>query len=95
MRAQTACVGPDDPHPANLYRVNWFNDLARTGQVAAPAFVELPEAFTGVKARIAVAFGSLFPMIRAHKVLAAYACLAPRLVASLQRTEKSICSLRG
>ena len=44
-------------------------------------FVELPEAFTGVKARIGVALGALFPMIRAHKVLAAYACLAPRLVA--------------
>ena len=42
--------------------------------------VELPEALTGVKARIVVALGALFPMIRAHKVLAAYACLAPRLV---------------
>ncbi len=28
-----------------------------------------------------LALGALFPMIRAHKVLAAYACLAPRLVA--------------
>jgi cysteine synthase len=81
VRAQIAGVGADDPHPANLYRVNWFNGLSRTGQVAAPVFVELPEAFTGVKARIAVALGALFPMIRAHKVLAAYACLAPRLVA--------------
>ena len=33
-----------------------------------------------MKARIVVALGCLFPMIRAHKVLAAYACLAPRLV---------------
>src|SRR5262245_28424725 len=55
--------------------------MARTGQIAAPAFIELPEALTGVKARIVLALGALFPLIRAHKVLAAYACLAPRLVA--------------
>ena len=33
-----------------------------------------------MQARIVVVLGALFPMIRAHKVLAAYACLAPRLV---------------
>ena len=73
-------VGPDDADPLNLYRVHWFNDLARTGRAATPVHIELPEALTGVSARIVVAFGDLFPMIRAHKVLAAYACLAPRLV---------------
>ena len=81
IRACLAKVDPDAPHPANLYRVHWFNDLERTGQVATPIFVELPEGFTGVKARIVLALGALFPMIRAHKVLAAYACLAPRLAA--------------
>jgi cysteine synthase len=80
IRAGLAGVDPDAPHPANLYRVNWFNDMARTGQIAAPAFVELPESLTGVPARIVLALGALFPMIRAHKVLAAYAGLAPRLV---------------
>jgi cysteine synthase len=33
-----------------------------------------------VEARIVVALGDRFPMIRAHKVLAAYGCLAPRVV---------------
>jgi cysteine synthase A len=80
IRQSLAGIGPDDPHPNNLYRVNWFNDLRRSGQVAVPLHVELPEALTGVKARIVVALGALFPMISAHKVLAAYACLAPRLV---------------
>ncbi len=80
IRRSLASIGPDDPHPGNLYRVNWFNDLTRTGQVMVPEHVELPEALTGVKARIVVALGALFPMISAHKVLAAYACLAPRLV---------------
>jgi cysteine synthase len=81
IRASLGSVDPDDPHPANLYRVNWFNDPSRRGQVSVPVHIELPETFTGVKARIVVAVGALFPMIRAHKVLAAYACLAPRLVA--------------
>jgi len=76
-------VGADDPDPRNLYRVHWYNDLARNGRVLTPVHVELPEALTGVKARIVVALGALFPLIRAHKVLAAYACLAPRLVAGL------------
>jgi cysteine synthase len=80
IRAPLARIDPDSPLPANLYRVNWFNDTSRTGQVAVPAFVELPESLTGVEARIVLALGALFPMIRAHKVLAAYACLAPRLV---------------
>ena len=73
-------IGPDDPHPLNLHRVHWFNDKARTARVATPVHVELPAALTGVEARIVVVLGALFPMIRAHKVLAAYACLAPRLV---------------
>jgi cysteine synthase len=80
IRAGLIDVAPDGPHPYNLYRVNWFNDLRRKGQVSVPHCVELPEALTGVPARIVVALGTLFPMIRAHKVLAAYACLAPRLV---------------
>jgi cysteine synthase A len=80
VRGQLASIGPDDPHPLNLYRVNWFNDLKRTGRVTVPVHIELPSAFTGVPARIVVLLGALFPMISAHKVLAAYACLAPRLV---------------
>src|SRR5262245_15120505 len=81
IRAKLGKVGPDDADPNNLYRVHWYNDGARTGMATVPVHVELPEALTGVKARIVVAVGALFPMIRAHKVLAAYACLAPRLVA--------------
>jgi cysteine synthase A len=81
IRSGLAGIGPDDPHPLNLYRVHWFNDASRTGLAALPVHVELPAALTGVQARIVVAIGGLFPMIRAHKVLAAYACLAPRLAA--------------
>jgi cysteine synthase len=80
LRAGLADIGPDAPHPLNLQRVHWFNDLARTGSVTVPVHIELPPALTGVEARIVVLLGALFPMIAAHKVLAAYACLAPRLV---------------
>ena len=45
-----------------------------------PDHVVLPRALTGVESPIIVAFGDRFPMIGAHKVLAAYACLAPRVV---------------
>ena len=78
--AALAAVDADDADPLNLYRVHWFNDDRRRGRQATPAHVELPEALTGVRARIVVALGALFPMIRAHKVLAAYASLVPRLI---------------
>jgi cysteine synthase A len=80
-RAALARVDPDAAHAANLYRVNWYNGWNRTEQTTVPAYIELPESFTGVKARIVLGVGATFPMIRAHKVLAAYACLAPRLAA--------------
>ena len=80
VRATLTGVDPDAAHPANLFRVHWYNDAARSGPEPVPGHVVLPEALTGVPARIVVAFGDRFPMIHAHKVLAAYACLAPRIV---------------
>ena len=73
-------VGPDEAHPLNLFRVHWYNDSARTGTVAVPEHLVLPRELTGVDATIVVALGDRFPMIGAHKVLAAFGCLAPRLV---------------
>ncbi|MGA9078007.1 MAG: pyridoxal-5'-phosphate-dependent protein subunit beta [Acidimicrobiales bacterium] len=75
-----ASVGPDEANPLNLFRVHWFNDADRTRRVALPGYVVLPSELTGVEAPIVVAFGDRFPMIRAHKVLAAYGCLVPRVV---------------
>lgn len=73
-------VDPDAPDPANLFRVHWYNDAARTARVDVPGYLELPPTLTGVRARIVVALGRRFSLIGSHKVLAAYACLAPRLV---------------
>ncbi len=75
-----ALVGPDEANPLNLFRVHWFNDADRTRRVALPGHVVLGSELTGVEAPIAVLFGDRFPMIRAHKVLAAYGCLVPRVV---------------
>src|SRR5262244_3164385 len=73
-------VGPDEADEKNLWRVHWFNAADRKKRVPLPGHVVLPEALTGVKAPIVLLLGRRFPMIGAHKVLAAYACLVPRLV---------------
>jgi len=73
-------IGPDQPDAKNLWRVHWFNDADRRHRAAVPGHVILPETLTGVKAPIVVLMGRRFPLIGAHKVLAAYACLVPRLV---------------
>jgi cysteine synthase len=75
-----ASVAPDDASPENLWRVHWHNDERRERLVDVPGHVVLPQSLTGVKAPIVVLLGRRFPMIGAHKVLAAYACLVPRLV---------------
>ena len=67
------------PDARNLWRVHWYNDMAGS-RVGVPEHVVLPRSLTGVESPIIVVFGDRFPMITAHKVLAAYACLAPRIV---------------
>lgn len=67
------------PDSRNLFRVHWFNDMAGN-RVSVPDHVVLPKSLTGVDSPIVVMFGDRFPMITAHKVLAAYSCLAPRVI---------------
>ena len=73
-------VDPDAADARNLFRVHWHNGADRRTLVDVPCHVVLPEELTGVAAPIIVVFGDRFPMIAAHKVLAAYGCLVPRLV---------------
>ncbi len=54
--------------------------LSAPDEVAVPGHLVLPRELTGIDAPIVVLIGRRFPMIGAHKVLAAYACLVPRLV---------------
>lgn len=85
VRDALASVDPDDAHPLNLFRVHWYNGPDRGGPdrgglARVPAHVVLGEELTGVPAKIVVVLGDRFPLIRTHKVLAAYACLAPRVI---------------
>jgi cysteine synthase len=73
-------VAPDEPDPLNLYRVHWFNGPDRKRRVDVPEHLVLGKGLTGIDAPIVVMLGDRFPMIGAHKVLAAYACLVPRVV---------------
>jgi|SRR5579872_190897 len=79
-RASLSEVGPDDADPRNLFRVHWHNDEKRTGFVQVPDHVVLPTELTGTEAKILVLLADRFPMIGAHKVLASYGCLAPRVI---------------
>lgn len=78
--AALAGVDHNQPHPLNLFRVHWHNAEGGRSFTDVPEHVELPSSLTGVDARIVLAFGNRFPMIGAHKVLAAYACLVPRVL---------------
>ena len=80
IRERLAGVDPDAPHPLNLFRVHWYNAADRVGCTDVPDHLVLTRELTGVDAPIVVALGDRFPLIRAHKVLAAYGCLVPRLV---------------
>lgn len=71
-------VGLWDLNPLNLFRITWKNDLS-TGLFGKVNYLEIPKEITGVKARIIGLVGEFFPT-GAHKVGAAFGCLAPRLV---------------
>ena len=84
-------VGPDDADARNLWRVHWYNADDRRGRVDVPGYIEIPSELSGVDARIVLALGHRFPMITAHKVLAAYSCLAPKLVAGAFDPPDGVC----
>ena len=70
----------DAMDPANLFRVHWFNKSDHTNFLDVPEHIVLPDEFTGIEAKIIVNLGRYFPLITAHKVLAAYGCLLPRIL---------------
>lgn len=73
-------VGLWDLNPLNLFRITWQNEPTATGGgYGGVNFVEWPREITGIDARIVQIVGKWFPT-GAHKVGAAFGCLAPRLV---------------
>ncbi len=80
VKAKLEKVGLWDIDPINLYRISWFNEPKKSGGGYGDVnYVEIPPEMSGVKARIIAISGKYFPT-GAHKVGAAYGCLAPRLV---------------
>jgi cysteine synthase len=80
LREELSGIDPDAPHARNLFRTHWWNDDSRAGLAELPAHLVLPKELTGIEAPIILLLGDRFPMIRAHKVLATYSCLAPRVI---------------
>lgn len=73
-------IGLWDLDPLNLFRITWKNEpIAKGGGFGKVNYIELPSELTGVKARIVLVVGKWFPT-GAHKVGAAYGCLAPRII---------------
>ena len=80
VKASLGSVGLWDLNPLNLYRINWHNDPTPTGGgFGGVNYLEVPSEISGVDARIVMLEGKWFPT-GAHKVGAAFGCLAPRLV---------------
>ena len=79
-KEKLAAIGLWELNPLNLFRITWKNEPKPFGGgFHGVNFLELPPSLTGVEARIVVLIGKWFPT-GAHKVGAAFGCLAPRLV---------------
>ncbi|MEM7118051.1 MAG: pyridoxal-phosphate dependent enzyme [Chloroflexota bacterium] len=80
IKQELSGIGLWDLNPRNLFRINWHNTPHdHGGGYGGVNYLELPSELTGVKARIGIVLGKWFPT-GAHKVGAAFGCLAPTLV---------------
>ena len=86
IKAKLKGVGLWDVNPVNLFRITWKNDL-ESELYGGVNYVEIPREITGIKARVIGLVGAYFPT-GAHKVGAAFGCLAPRLVSGEFDPEK-------
>lgn len=79
IKSQLKNVGLWEINPLNLFRITWKNEPKEKGGLFNKVnYIELPSELTGVKARMILLIGKWFPT-GAHKVGAAYGCLAPRI----------------
>ena len=80
IKTQLRDVGLWDLDPLNLYRITWKNEpTPHGGGYGDVNYMVLPSELTGIDAKIVMLIGKWFPT-GAHKVGAAFGCLAPRLV---------------
>jgi len=79
IKNELKTIGLWEINPLNLFRITWKNEpKERGGLYGKVNYIELPSAITGVQARVILLIGKWFPT-GAHKVGAAYGCLAPRI----------------
>jgi len=79
IKDQLKNIGLWDFNPLNLFRITWKNEpVEKGGLFGKPNYIEIPKEITGIDARIIMLVGKWFPT-GAHKVGAAYGCLAPRI----------------
>ena len=79
IKDQIKNIGLWEINPLNLFRITWKNEPKEKGGLYGNVnYLELPKELTGVNARIVLLIGKWFPT-GAHKVGAAYGCLAPRI----------------
>jgi cysteine synthase A len=80
IKAELANIGLWDVNPRNLFRITWKNEpVSQGGGFDGVNYMEFPPSLTGTQARVIALVGKWFPT-GAHKVGAAFGCLAPRLV---------------
>jgi len=73
-------IGLWDLDPLNLFRISWHNEPKEKGRLFGGVnYIEIPKAISGIDSRIVLILGKWFPT-GAHKVGAAYGCLAPRII---------------
>ena len=79
IKNQLKNIGLWEINPLNLFRITWKNEPKEKGGLYGNVnYIEIPKSLTGVDARIVLLIGKWFPT-GAHKVGAAYGCLAPRI----------------
>lgn len=77
---QLKSIGLQENHPLNLFRISWKNEPIETGGgFGGVNYLEIPKEITGIDAKVIMVLGKYFPT-GAHKVGAAYGCLAPRII---------------
>ncbi len=90
IKEELKSIGRDEVHSRNLFRVGWENEPVESGGgFTGVNYLEIPSEISGVKARIIGLSGKFFPT-GAHKVGAAYSCLAPTLITGQFDPEKNM-----
>lgn len=80
IKEKLKSIGLWELNPLNLFRITWKNEpVEKGGLYGGVNYIEIPKAISGVDARIVLLLGKYFPT-GAHKVGAAYGCLAPRIL---------------